>query len=100
MAYITVVPHDAHKHRENILYKQIRKDMQKIMFNDKYGLTQAVVEGRKTMTRRVAKFPKNLMVCKNAYGEYRFLLCDAAGFLVDEITDWREKAKFQVGEAN
>ena len=27
--------------------------MEKIMFNDKYGLTQAVLEGRKTMTRRV-----------------------------------------------
>ena len=27
--------------------------MQKIMFNDKYGLTKAVLEGRKTMTRRV-----------------------------------------------
>lgn len=27
--------------------------MKKIMFNDKYGLTQAVLEGRKTMTRRV-----------------------------------------------
>ena len=29
--------------------------MQKIMFNDKYGLTQAVLEGRKTMTRRLAE---------------------------------------------
>lgn len=29
--------------------------MKKIMFNDKYGLTQAVLKGRKTMTRRVAK---------------------------------------------
>lgn len=28
--------------------------MQKIMFNDKYGLTTAVLEGRKTMTRRLA----------------------------------------------
>lgn len=27
--------------------------MQKIMFNDRYGLTQAVIEGRKTMTRRL-----------------------------------------------
>ena len=27
--------------------------MQKIMFNDKYGLTQAVLEGRKTQTRRM-----------------------------------------------
>lgn len=26
--------------------------MKKIMFNDKYGLTQAVLQGRKTMTRR------------------------------------------------
>lgn len=29
--------------------------MQKMMFNDKYGLTQAVLEGRKTQTRRVIK---------------------------------------------
>lgn len=27
--------------------------MQKIMFNDKYGLTEAVLEGRKTQTRRI-----------------------------------------------
>ena len=27
--------------------------MKKIMFNDRFGLTQAVLEGRKTMTRRV-----------------------------------------------
>ena len=27
--------------------------MKKIMFNDRYGLTQAVTEGRKTMTRRL-----------------------------------------------
>lgn len=27
--------------------------MKKIMFNDKYGLTQAVLDGRKTMTRRM-----------------------------------------------
>lgn len=29
--------------------------MKKIMFNDKYGLTQAVLEGRKTQTRRLIK---------------------------------------------
>ena len=27
--------------------------MKKIMFNDKYGLTQAVLDGRKTITRRI-----------------------------------------------
>lgn len=29
--------------------------MKKIMLNDKYNLTQAVLEGRKTQTRRVIK---------------------------------------------
>ena len=29
--------------------------MKKIMFNDRYGLTQAVIEGRKTMTRRIVR---------------------------------------------
>lgn len=30
--------------------------MKKIMFNDRYGLTKAVLEGRKPMTRRIATF--------------------------------------------
>lgn len=30
--------------------------MKKIMFKDKYGLTQAVLDGRKTMTRRIIKY--------------------------------------------
>lgn len=29
--------------------------MKKIMFNDKFGLTQAVLDGKKTMTRRVIR---------------------------------------------
>lgn len=32
--------------------------MKKIMFNDKFGLTQAVLEGRKTQTRRIITHPK------------------------------------------
>lgn len=32
--------------------------MKKIMFNDRYGLTQAVLEGRKTQTRRIITHPK------------------------------------------
>ena len=28
------------------------------MFNDDYGLTQAVLDGRKTMTRRIIKCPR------------------------------------------
>ena len=38
--------------------------MKKIMFSDKYGLTQAVLDGRKTMTRRIIKLDK--------LGEYNF----------------------------
>lgn len=32
--------------------------MKKILFNDKFGLTQAVLEGRKTQTRRAITYPK------------------------------------------
>lgn len=39
--------------------------MKKIMFNDKYGLTQAVLDGRKTMTRR--SIPKKLLECIELY---------------------------------
>lgn len=51
--------------------------MKKIMFNDKYCLTQAVLEGRKTMTRRVITYPSKFrgqnvagyFVCKRPSGE-------------------------------
>lgn len=47
------------------------------MFNDKYGLTQAVLEGRKTMTRRVISYPSKFRgqnvagyyVCRKPSGE-------------------------------
>ena len=51
--------------------------MKKIMFNDKYGLTQAVLEGGKTMTRRVISYPSKFRgqnvagyyVCRKPSGE-------------------------------
>jgi hypothetical protein len=46
--------------------------MKKIMFNDSYGLTRAVIEGRKTMTRRLCK--------DNATGEV---------ILAREVEKWR-----------
>lgn len=33
--------------------------MKKIMFNDRYGLTEAVLSGKKTMTRRIVTCPKS-----------------------------------------
>lgn len=41
--------------------------MKKIMFKDQFGLTQAVLEGRKTMTRRVIKDEVSLAHCKAGY---------------------------------
>ena len=41
--------------------------MKKIMFNDKYGLTQAVLEGRKTMTRRIVRNPEEVEINGHAY---------------------------------
>lgn len=38
--------------------------MQKILFSDKYGLTQAVLEGRKTMTRRIVPECKALDILR------------------------------------
>ncbi len=40
-------------HEKLTKIKEIRYRMKKIMFNDRYGLTQAVIKGRKTMTRRM-----------------------------------------------
>lgn len=45
--------------------------MKKIMFNDKYGLTQAVLEGRKTQTRRIITpqptYNENEGICWKGY---------------------------------
>lgn len=40
--------------------------MRKIMFNDYYGLTQAVLEGRKSMTRRIA-YEGNIQLPNTAF---------------------------------
>lgn len=60
--------------------------MKKIMFNDMYGLTQLVLEGRKTMTRRIITCPKkfrgqdvsDFLVCTDCCGNLTDVyMCDA-----------------------
>lgn len=66
--------------------------MKKIMFNDKYGLTAAVLAGTKTQTRRIINaMPKDPKI---AYG-----LEDEAGYvhLLDGYTVVA-KSKYKVGE--
>ena len=41
--------------------------MKKIMFTDKFGLTKAVLEGRKTITRRAV--PEKLLECITWYAQ-------------------------------
>ena len=42
--------------------------MKKIMFNDKYGLTAAVLKEKKTMTRRIIKAPRRTVEGKEVCG--------------------------------
>lgn len=44
--------------------------MKKIMFNDKYGLTEAVLDGRKTQTRRIVSQRYIDAVKIDAFGSY------------------------------
>lgn len=41
--------------------------MKKIMFSDKFQLTQAVLEGRKTMTRRIVRYPEVVEINGHKY---------------------------------
>lgn len=47
--------------------------MKKIMFNDRYGLTQAVLEGRKTMTRRIINGDYEDVKAYHANGGWHFI---------------------------
>ena len=72
--------------------------MQKIMFNDKYGLTKAVLEGRKTMTRRVV--PERILEAYYAYDDF----CNSvAPSDVPSFREWEQefiikRSPFKVGE--
>lgn len=70
--------------------------MKKIMFDDRYGLTQAVIEGRKTMTRRLAD-------PKQKYQDFKWWQpCLELGFglygLIED-DDWESiEPKYNLGE--
>lgn len=55
--------------------------MKKIMFNDRYGLTQAVLEGRKTMTRRIV--PQSVIEKYSLMED--FTIIDDARYNVGEV---------------
>lgn len=61
--------------------------MKKMMFNDKYGLTQAVLEGRKTQTRRI------ITDCTG----FRYSPFVKSG--IEDNHGYELKPKYEVGEA-
>lgn len=72
--------------------------MKKIFFSDKLGLTQAVLDGRKTMTRRIFYIPDKLVP---------YLDIDDIFDIVDDYIIWKDKSdnirmtfepKYKVGE--
>lgn len=69
--------------------------MQKIMFNDQYGLTQAVLDGRKTQTRRIAyqepfKYNCNCGICTEGKDKGKLTINDG-----NEIV---AKSSYKIGE--
>lgn len=64
--------------------------MKKIMFDDRYGLTEAVLQGRKTQTRRLIKF--HPLDAQYAYKE-NFPI---GGYVASEIID--HYSRYKIGE--
>ena len=71
--------------------------MKKIMFNDRYGLTQAVLDGRKTMTRRVMSIDFYNSLDMKAYGNGDMeCFMDRDGDFID--FRYTTKTPYQLGE--
>lgn len=69
--------------------------MKKIMFNDQYGLTQAVLEGRKTQTRRIAfqepfKYNCNCGICTEGKDKGKLAINDGYEIVA--------KSTYKIGE--
>ncbi|MCM1067161.1 MAG: hypothetical protein NC418_06285 [Muribaculaceae bacterium] len=68
--------------------------MKKIMFNDRYGLTEAVLSGRKTQTRRIVPrifftythdFDGDRLVCEDAWGDWHDIRETRFAYRVGEV---------------
>lgn len=77
--------------------------MKKIMFDNHYGLEDAVLNGTKTMTRRIIKCPKKFMGVEDLTLEFYkrpnqdfyfdWVVCDADGYELGQLP-----APYEVGE--
>ena len=74
--------------------------MKKLMFNDRYGLTRAVIEGRKTMTRRVCKdYATGNIIYGDLLESWLYYPDEGlAEFLMKDGSTMVAKAPYRVGE--
>lgn len=74
--------------------------MKKIMFNDKYGLTKAVLEGKKTQTRRVIsdKMLDKIKLFQDEYFNASFDLLEGKELIEAYMVNYPEKLPYNVGE--
>lgn len=70
--------------------------MKKIMFNDRYGLTQAVLKGRKTQTRRIAYEPNGLITFDDE--DFQLKKLDNGQALLMLCNNKFETARYKIGE--
>lgn len=84
--------------------------MKKIMFNDKFGLTEAVLNGKKTMTRRICKYYRPDYTYDAVFPVFRPEDYDEDGNIISPLnkafgwatrdgkfTGWN-KAQYRIGE--
>lgn len=74
--------------------------MKKIMFNDKYGLTKAVLEGKKTQTRRVIsdKILDKIKLFQHEYFSASLEFLRGKDLIEAYMVNYPEKLPYNVGE--
>ena len=70
--------------------------MKKIMFNDRYGLTQAVLKGRKTQTRRIAYMPNGFITFDDE--DFQLKKLDNGQALLTLCNNSFKTARYKIGE--
>lgn len=70
--------------------------MKKIMFNDSYGLTQAVLEGRKTQTRRIVYTQNGFVVFDGE--DFQLKKLDNGQALLTLCNNRFKTARYKIGE--
>lgn len=70
--------------------------MKKIMFNDKCGLTQAVLEGRKTQTRRIAYMSNEFIIFDDK--DFQLKKLDNGQALLTLCNNEFKTAHYKIGE--